>query len=337
MFKVLDLEQGSEEWLKWRDLGVTATDMVVLYGSSPHKTTWRCWAEKVGYCQPQDLSGNPLVRHGLQHEDDARAAMEVVLDDILLPVCIESTVPGKQHLRASLDGITEKNEPVEIKCPSESVWADVETNGTASAAYKMYEVQVQYQMFVTGSEKGYLVFWKDGDILYFEVRLSEVRKAMFLNLARDFWDRVKNRKEPNKDIDRDIFYPPLDRKESWEMCAGDLKLVQGEIDSLQAKIDRLNEKKRGLVDSLVAQMGDFRRGDFSGVEVTRYQRSGSIDTKLLASKFNLEHHQIESCRKQGSESTRVKVKESLAPRDVVDADVVDAANSNSYTKSWWIP
>ena len=55
---VVDLNQRSDEWLNWRSLGVTATDIPVILGLSPYKTVWQLWAEKTGRINPPDLSGS---------------------------------------------------------------------------------------------------------------------------------------------------------------------------------------------------------------------------------------------------------------------------------------
>src|SRR5690606_25193309 len=168
--KIINLSQGSDEWLEWRSGGITATDAVILLGRSPYKTKWRCWAEKTGYANPVDLSMNPLVRRGRENEDKARRLFEAELDDILLPLCVESSFDPL--IRASLDGITSKNEPTELKCPSEKVWKEVCEQGEDSLAFQMYSCQVQHQLLATGSTKGYLVFYFEGDIKVFEIHVD---------------------------------------------------------------------------------------------------------------------------------------------------------------------
>ena len=43
---VVDLNQRSDEWLNWRSLGVTATDIPVILGLSPYKTVWQLLKEE---------------------------------------------------------------------------------------------------------------------------------------------------------------------------------------------------------------------------------------------------------------------------------------------------
>ena len=122
---VVDLNQRSEEWLKWRAMGITATDIPVILGLSPYKTPWQLWAEKIGRINPPDLSGNPNIQRGVKLEDEARQIAEARYGEILLPVCGECA--RWDVLRASFDGIDSNNMPYEFKAPSKSVWDELET------------------------------------------------------------------------------------------------------------------------------------------------------------------------------------------------------------------
>src|SRR5690606_258328 len=134
--KIIDLSQRDDLWKDWRRQGITASDAAILLGRSPYKTLWRLWAEKTGYATEEDLSGNPLVQQGIRNEDLARQAFEARHDDLLLPVCVESI----KHplMRASLDGLRENGEPVELKCPSKATWEQVCAKGEDSDAFQLY-------------------------------------------------------------------------------------------------------------------------------------------------------------------------------------------------------
>ena len=128
--RIIDLPQQGDQWLKWRQEGVTATDAVILSGRSPYKTVWRLWAEKVGYARPVDLSLNPLVQWGKKMEPVARSAAEDYFNDLLMPALVESK--SNPIIRASLDALNSNNEPVELKAPSKKVWEEVSNQGSSS-------------------------------------------------------------------------------------------------------------------------------------------------------------------------------------------------------------
>lgn len=125
--RLLELEQRSQAWLDWRRSGITATESAAILGLNPYMTPWRLWCEKVGRALFADLSSNPLVRFGIEHEDEVRQLFELKHLEVVMPVCGEFDEDAL--FRASFDGLTSAMEPVEIKCPSESTLADVRKKG----------------------------------------------------------------------------------------------------------------------------------------------------------------------------------------------------------------
>ena len=116
---IINLDQRTDAWKAWRNQGITATDSTVILGASPYKTPWRLWAEKVGKILPPDLSKNPNVQRGVALEDEARRLFQNKHLTCVMPACAESDVDP--IFRASFDGLTPPNEPVEFKCPGEKV------------------------------------------------------------------------------------------------------------------------------------------------------------------------------------------------------------------------
>ena len=127
--RIVNLEQGTKEWLEWRRQGITATESSVILGLSPYKTVWRLWLEKLQKALPPDLSNNPLVRYGKETEEIARSLFEFEFGEVLFPTC------------------------------AEYVLEEVKNLGLESEAAKHYSVQVQHQLLVSGSPKGWLVFF----------------------------------------------------------------------------------------------------------------------------------------------------------------------------------
>ena len=74
---------------------------------------------------------------------------------MLLPVCVES----EQYplIRASLDGLRDCSEPVELKCPSATVWQEVCLEKANSNAYRLYYPQSATSALGNGSKKARLV------------------------------------------------------------------------------------------------------------------------------------------------------------------------------------
>ena len=325
--KIVNVSQGSAAWLKWRQQGITATDAVVLLGLSPYKSVWRLWAEKVGFAREADLSLNPLVRKGRQNEAKARQAVEAKLNDILLPVCVESSL--NPLMRASLDGLTSQREPVELKCPSEAVWREIVEHGTQSRAYRMYRGQVQHQLLVTQAEKGYLVFWHPHEgIRLFEITPDIDLLKRLVHAAAPFWTQVENRIEPEKDLNVDLFIPEGLEAKAWISSAKEYRRLESEIAQLKRRMQELTDQQQSHLEAMKSYMGDFRYADYAGVMVTRYRAKGRVNyQKLLADRgITVDKQDEDYYREPSSERTRVTVTESLAPRNIIDADALAPLN-----------
>ena len=91
----VNLNQRSDEWFKWREQGITATEAVAIAGYSSYSTPWRVWAEKTGRVKAPDLSDNPYVRYGIDHEDEVRALFMEKHVDVVMPACGEYVIVRK--------------------------------------------------------------------------------------------------------------------------------------------------------------------------------------------------------------------------------------------------
>lgn len=320
--KIVNLQQREADWLEWRSQGITATDAVIILGRSPYKTPWRLWAEKTGYATPEDLSNNPNVRRGVEREKDARQAFEEKHDDLLLPVCVESS--EMPLLRASLDGLRGNGEPVELKCPSETVWNEVCAEGTDSATYQMYYVQVMHQIACTGAAQGWLIFFFEGEIKEFliardDALIDEIRVA-----ASAFWELIQARKEPEKDPERDVYLPRGEEVSLWIVAAEGYRFYEAEIQELKLRLGALQEQQKPLLDTMKSLMGDFYSADYAGVMVTRYKAAGTVDyRKALAARLpDITPEELEQYRGKSSERCRVTVTDSVKPRRIVDEAVI---------------
>lgn len=320
--RVIELAQSGEAWLQWRNEGVTASDAVILSGRSPYKTKWRLWAEKVGFARTVDLSLNPLVRKGKENEPKARKSAEDYFNDLLLPMCVES--PIDPIIRASLDGLNSKGEPVELKCPSKVVWDEVCTLGTASQAYRMYEVQVQYQMLAVGSEVGYLVFWFNGEIQVFVIKADKPFLNELYREAKRFWTLIEGRIEPQKDPKKDLYIPTGEEAVQWIAEAEAYKAYALQIEQLKASLDELKERQQVALDAMKAMMGEYYLADYCGVMVTRYQVQGRIDyaAYLADSGKAAKPDDLEQYRGKPSERWRVTISDSVMPRTIVEDSVL---------------
>lgn len=189
-FDVIDHEQGTAAWLRWRHDGIGASEAAAIMGENPWKSEKRLFTEKTA--PPRTYSGsgsggNSAMARGTALEPYARGRYEEATGHALEPLCLQSNVRPWQ--RASLDGIDlASRRLVEIKC-GEKVYAHTEATSTVP---RYYNGQLQHILAVTGFDA--IDFW---------VWLPK-RRGLLLTIARDdayidrmtareatFWARVE--------------------------------------------------------------------------------------------------------------------------------------------------
>jgi putative phage-type endonuclease len=306
--KIVDVAQRTPQWDRWRAQGITASESAIILGRSPYKTPWRLWAERTGLARPADLSRNPHVARGNRLEDTARQWFEQAYDTVLMPVCAESE--QEPLLRASFDGLNDAGEPVELKVPSERIYREVESHGRASGAYRLYEPQVQHQLYVADADKGWLVFYRDEqNQLTFELARDPTLIRAIVGHGKAFWQAIIDSDEPEKDPVRDLFVPSGAQAEEWTTFAGRYRRIQQEAKTLEAELKRRKADLDGIQTQLVAMMGEALIAESAGLRVTRFCAKGSVDYPALLKALlpALEADAVEGFRRSPSERVRVTV------------------------------
>jgi len=306
---IINLTQRSPAWHAWRAAGVTASEAAIILNRSPYKTPWRLWAERTGVAAPEDLSTKPCVQRGIAFEDQARRGFEDRHDTLVLPLCAEST----EHpvLRASLDGLSDDGEPVELKVPTEKTHQLVAEQGEAAVAFQLAWVQVQLQLFVTEAQRGWLVFdpCRAGSTpLDLTIDRDEgfLRDALIPACLR-FWEHIQKGKAPPPDPNRDLYVPVEPALTQWTQAAADYRELVQARQELEARLDTLRASMAAHQGLLVGLMGDFLLAETAGIRVARYLQSGSVDYQALLKEIapDLDPAILDRHRKKPSE--RVKV------------------------------
>uniref|UniRef100_UPI0038F68030 YqaJ viral recombinase family protein n=1 Tax=Streptomyces scabiei TaxID=1930 RepID=UPI0038F68030 len=156
---------------------------------------------------------NPNVLRGIRLEPQARRAFENAHNDFLLPLCAEAD--HNAIFRASFDGINDAGEPVELKCPCQSVFEDVQAHREQSEAYQLYWVHVQHQILVANSTRGWLVFYFEDQLIEFEIQRDAAFLSELQETALQFWELVQTKKEPSKCPEQDCFVPKGEAQYRW--------------------------------------------------------------------------------------------------------------------------
>lgn len=311
--KIIDIAQGSTPWHAWRKQGITSTDAAVLLGRSKYKSVWRIWAEKLGKLPEEDLSQNFHVQRGIRDEDKARQVFEHKHDDLILPVCAQSEdVP---IMRASLDGLSNNGEPVELKCPGEAVWKQVCTQGENAKAYQLYEPQLQHQILVTGADRGFLAFYFQGELREFEVPRNESLIQDLISKSISFWEHIEKQREPEKDPILDFYIPQDEEIPQWMDAATKYQKLYSAIQLRKKRLALLEKYKEAQADALEKLMDKYRHAEYGGVKVTRFERKGAVNYKALveANMPNLSETEIKKYEGKSSQGRLITLMKNTMP------------------------
>jgi putative phage-type endonuclease len=331
---VIDITQRTPGWHAWRNAGVSASDAAAVLGVSPYKTTWRLWAEKIGMLLPEDLSGNPIVRHGNALEDTARRGFEERHDTLLLPLCGESD--SHPVIRASFDGLDDDGIPVELKVPHESTYRQVLEHGVASEAYRLYWHQVQCQIHVADAAEGWLVFHRaPGIAVDFRIPRDEtfIRDTL-VPRCLEFRARVAKKQEPERDPERDLYTPSGTELATWTRLSAEYRRLAADKAKLDAALKTLKSGLDGIESQLVALLGDFAMGESAGLRVLHYAVAGAIDYKAALSDLapDLDPVHLERYRRTASDRVKITALKDGTASVAFDAAALDAMQDPAQTE-----
>ena len=199
-----ELQQNTEEWHKWRQEGIGASEANIIMGKSRFMTKAQLWDEKVNGKKKDEKDNSFITDKGHRLEIKNRA-MHEMRTGLEFP---DMLAISEQHpfLRASLDGYNEKENIVaEYKYCGEDDFNLVKSG----KILEQYKPQVMQQLFVTGAkichlcvvteekdENGKAIKDKfkyadveiEPDLTYIE---NDLVPALF-----DFWDSVQEKQKP---------------------------------------------------------------------------------------------------------------------------------------------
>ena len=141
-YTIVNLEQGTTEWLEWRSNGIGASDAPAIMGENPWKSAVHLLSEKLGIAEK--FEGNAAMARGTALEPEARKRYEAISNIRVAPACLQSTKHTWQ--RASVDGLAANGSAVvEIKC-GESVY---KRTASSRQVPSYYIGQLQHILAVT--------------------------------------------------------------------------------------------------------------------------------------------------------------------------------------------
>jgi putative phage-type endonuclease len=279
MPKIVELEQGTSDWLAFRNERITATDASIIMGRNPYKTPLTLWRQKLGL-QEKDFVNEAMLR-GARLEPKARAAFNEYIDLDLQPaVLVHDSI---DWMMASLDGFDGEH-IVEIKCPGQKVY-DACRNGDIP---DYWIIQMYHQMIVANLSWAYLFVFDGEEGILKEIEIDDVIAQEMLNREADFYRRMQE------------FDPPEDRY----VLRKDMEWIRQADRTARAKMEYEKAKKyfEEERDKLVKLAGDANV-EGAGVKVYHSYTKGPINYKSIPA---LEGVDLEKFRAKGSERVTVK-------------------------------
>lgn len=178
--KVLDLEQGTDEWKAARAGMVTASRIVdvmakIKTGEAATRRDYRCQivAEILTGKPQDDVFTNDAMRWGTEQEPYARGAYEVARGVLVDQVGLVLH-PSIERGAASPDGLVDPDGLVEIKCPKTATHLDYLMAGGVPMKY---QPQMLWQMACTGRN------WCD--FVSYDSRLPQDLQLFVVRFHRD--------------------------------------------------------------------------------------------------------------------------------------------------------
>jgi putative phage-type endonuclease len=190
-----------DEWLAERRNGLGASDVPALLGLSPYSTPWQVWVSKV--TDAPEVVGTEPMRWGQVLERSILNEWTGRENYLAGPLGQAWQHPQHEWARCTPDGVLLAAAPfmdpglsVDLWYEAEP-WAVVEVKNVRSGADEWdrgetvppYIVaQVQWQMFVTGLERGFVVALIGGNRLHVhELAADPAVHAEMFRVARDWW------------------------------------------------------------------------------------------------------------------------------------------------------
>lgn len=184
-FTVVELQQGTAEWLEWRHNGIGASDASTIMGEHRFKSVAQLLQEKRG--PAQDYGQNAAMARGTELEPEARRLYVAKTGREVRPACLQSI--RYDWLRASLDGLAINHDAVvEIKCGQSAYRTASQTRSVPDYYYG----QLQHILAVTGLDSlDFWCYWPGCPALLISVPRHVAYIERLLSRELEFWNLVQ--------------------------------------------------------------------------------------------------------------------------------------------------
>lgn len=250
-------------WLEERRSGIGGSDAPAVMGVDPWKDALTVWSHKVGLLEPEDLSGNEAVEAGIQLERTIgewygkKFGRDVELNT---PYTIRRH-PEHSFMIATLDAVE--------RTPNGIAVVQIKNTSYPPDAWEEslplhYEIQLQHEMLVAGTDRGVLVALHRGQSLRaYERRLSESLAEELIETERQFWEMVQSETPPpagphSEQTVRALF----PRAEIADLTAlvPESDDLDAELQGIKKQIEELEDRKSAIESQIKLWIGEHAGG-----------------------------------------------------------------------------
>lgn len=285
--RVVDLEQGSQQWLDFRKTRLGASDIPIIMGESPWCTPYQLWCQKLDLVPSQ--SENFAMSEGKRMEPVIRQMIVDLIGEPLTPLVAVSL--NNDRILASVDAITETHKRMyEIKYPSLQDH-EYAMDGTCP---KKYYGQLQAQMYVFDLIRNhYSSYHPQDELRIVPIDRDETYIQTMIEMAEDFLECLDT-----------LTPPPMTDRDFFERYDNDWKTAALEYQLAEKIMTAAAEKKEVCRKALIALAGESNTTG-EGIRLSRTIRRGAVDYSAIEA---LKEIDLEQYRKPSISSWRIDIK-----------------------------
>lgn len=236
--RIIDMEQGSTDWLSWRKKFITGTDAPILLGVSPYATPYQGWQQKLSLVE--EKKSNPAMELGRLHEPIARDWFNKEYGLHMEPCCIESDYFN--FIGSSLDGLSKCQKYIlEIKYNRKDIHEQIKKTKQLPDYHK---AQVQHHLLNSDEEVEveFYMSCNENDKICLEIEPDKEWLEDYIEQAKKYWKQIVYF-EPPPLIQRD--YVNKEDSEAWKNYAAHYILLHHQIKTLEIQKEEI---KKLLID-----------------------------------------------------------------------------------------
>jgi putative phage-type endonuclease len=257
----VNLVQGTDEWHKWRSLGLGASDAAAILGVSPWKTCYQLWLEKKG--KLTSPSSSFAMARGNRLEDEARQWFNFTYNKDMIAACYEDD--DQPFLKVSLDGISpDEKELLEIKCPGR----DDHLKALNGRVPKKYIPQVQMQLYVTKADILHYVSFDSEDGIAIAVKPDKAYQQYLVESLTEFYNSLDTDDAPGL-VESDCLL--LEDDDMFMHAARNWRMAKLKFDKVKKEVEYWKRK--------IVECSDDGNIMGYGIKLKRINKDGSIDYK----------------------------------------------------------